>query len=160
MGAKEEYGVGVVVASRKRWREGKGKRREEERRGSDARRRGTYAKRWGGAGVQVDLEEEASDGDRHRRREEGGGDHAPLVATSKHRDLEGYLLDDNGVHLVMELYEGEELFNRIVVRCHYIERVAAAVTKTIVKVVHVRSAALICGFFSLLDLNLREKTEN
>ncbi|XP_011623021.1 calcium-dependent protein kinase 13 isoform X2 [Amborella trichopoda] len=45
--------------------------------------------------------------------------------------------DENAVHLVMELCEGGELFDRIVARGHYTERAAAGVTKTIMEVVQV-----------------------
>ncbi|KAH7281809.1 hypothetical protein KP509_36G064000 [Ceratopteris richardii] len=43
--------------------------------------------------------------------------------------------DDDAVHIVMELCEGGELFDRIVARGHYHERAAANVTRTIVEVV-------------------------
>lgn len=46
--------------------------------------------------------------------------------------------DDKAVHLVMELCEGGELFDRIVARGHYTERAAASVIKTIMEVVQVR----------------------
>lgn len=45
--------------------------------------------------------------------------------------------DDNAVHLVMELCEGGELFDRIVARGHYNERAAANIARTIVEVVQV-----------------------
>ncbi|KAF5735793.1 hypothetical protein HS088_TW15G01309 [Tripterygium wilfordii] len=52
--------------------------------------------------------------------------------------LKGTYEDDTAVHIVMELCEGGELFDRIVARGHYTERAAAVVMRTIVEVVQAR----------------------
>lgn len=67
------------------------------------------------------------------RREVGIMKHLPK--NSSIVSLKEACEDDNAVHLVMELCEGGELFDRIVARGHYTERAAAAVTRTIVEVV-------------------------
>lgn len=51
-------------------------------------------------------------------------------------ELRGAYEDRQAVHLVMELCEGGELFDRIIARGHYSERAAAGLCREIVTVVH------------------------
>ncbi|KAK9716002.1 hypothetical protein RND81_06G205100 [Saponaria officinalis] len=57
--------------------------------------------------------------------------------------------DESAVHLVMELCEGGELFDRIVARGHYTERAAAEVMRTIVEVVQM------CHKFGVIHRDLK-----
>ncbi|KAM7272138.1 hypothetical protein ACFE04_031352 [Oxalis oulophora] len=69
------------------------------------------------------------------RREVAIMKHLPDSSSSSIVKLKEACEDDKAVHLVMELCEGGELFDRIVARGHYTERAAANVTRTIMEVV-------------------------
>ncbi|KAL6601769.1 hypothetical protein ACP70R_044989 [Stipagrostis hirtigluma subsp. patula] len=64
-----------------------------------------------------------------RMSEVGGGEGGAVVR------LREACEDADGVHLVMELCEGGELFDRIYARDHYTERAASKLARTIVEVV-------------------------
>jgi calcium-dependent protein kinase len=87
------------------------------------RRRRLLLRRAGPDAVDVRREVEIT-----RRMSELGG---PVVR------LRDACEDADGVHLVMELCEGGELFDRIFARGHYTERAAAKLARTIVEVVQV-----------------------
>jgi calcium-dependent protein kinase len=65
--------------------------------------------------------------------------------------LKGTYEDDQAVHLVMELCEGGELFDRIIARGHYTERAAAVVTHTIMEVVQ------LCHIKGVMHRDLKPK---
>ncbi|KAI7735592.1 hypothetical protein M8C21_030755 [Ambrosia artemisiifolia] len=52
-------------------------------------------------------------------------------------EFKGAYEDKQSVHLVMEVCEGGELFDRIIAKGHYSERAAASICRSIVNVVHV-----------------------
>jgi len=89
----------------------------------------------------VDIEDVRREADIMRRMQS----HPNIVS------LKDTYEDDDAVHLVMELCEGGELFDRIVSRGHYTEREAATILRTIIKVVQVRSITMcalsvLCAF--------------
>ncbi|XP_057485788.1 calcium-dependent protein kinase 2-like [Actinidia eriantha] len=64
-------------------------------------------------------------------------------------EFKGAYEDRNSVHLVMELCEGGELFDRIIAKGHYSERAAASICRAIVNVVH------ICQFMGVMHRDLK-----
>ncbi|KAH7297029.1 hypothetical protein KP509_26G049900 [Ceratopteris richardii] len=50
--------------------------------------------------------------------------------------MRGAFEDKQSVHMVMELCEGGELFDRIIAKGHYTEKAAAAVCRAIVEIIH------------------------
>ncbi|GMI81629.1 calcium-dependent protein kinase 17 [Hibiscus trionum] len=59
-----------------------------------------------------------------------------LTGQSNIVELKGAYEDKHSVHLVMELCEGGELFDRIIAKGHYTERAAASLLRTVVQIVH------------------------
>ncbi|KAH7690048.1 Non-specific serine/threonine protein kinase protein [Dioscorea alata] len=64
-------------------------------------------------------------------------------------EFKGAYEDENSVHLVMELCEGGELFDRIIAKGTYSEKEAAALCRDIVNVVHV------CHFMGVIHRDLK-----
>lgn len=64
-------------------------------------------------------------------------------------EFKGAYEDKQSVHLVMELCEGGELFDRIIAKGHYSERAAASIIRQIVNVVHV------CHFMGVMHRDLK-----
>lgn len=76
-------------------------------------------------------------------------------------EFRGAYEDKDSVHLVMELCEGGELFDRIITRGQYSERAAASICRAIVNVVHA------CNFMGVMHRDLKpenfllsDKSEN
>lgn len=64
-------------------------------------------------------------------------------------EFKGAYEDKDSVHLVMELCEGGELFDRIIAKGHYNERDASSMCRSIVNVVH------ICHFMGVMHRDLK-----
>ncbi|CAN1789781.1 Calcium-dependent protein kinase 9 [Linum perenne] len=64
-------------------------------------------------------------------------------------EFKGAYEDKHSVHLVMELCDGGELFDRIIVKGHYTEKEAAEICRSIVNVVH------ICHFMGVMHRDLK-----
>ncbi|XP_047334619.1 calcium-dependent protein kinase 19-like [Impatiens glandulifera] len=76
-------------------------------------------------------------------------------------EFKGAFEDKNAVHVVMEVCEGGELFDRIIAQGHYSERAAASICRSIVNVVHH------CHFMGVIHRDLKpenfllsDKTDN
>ncbi|CAN1147077.1 Calcium-dependent protein kinase 9 [Linum perenne] len=64
-------------------------------------------------------------------------------------EFKGAYEDKHSVHLVMELCDGGELFDRIIAKGHYTEKEAAEICRSIVNVVH------ICHFMGVMHRDLK-----
>ncbi|KAD3067043.1 hypothetical protein R6Q59_018830 [Mikania micrantha] len=64
-------------------------------------------------------------------------------------EFKGAYEDKQSVHLVMEVCEGGELFDRIIAKGHYSERAAASICRSIINVVHV------CHFMGVMHRDLK-----
>ncbi|KAL8226477.1 hypothetical protein R6Q57_016309 [Mikania cordata] len=64
-------------------------------------------------------------------------------------EFKGAYEDKQSVHLVMEVCEGGELFDRIIAKGHYSERAAASICRSIVNVVNV------CHFMGVMHRDLK-----
>lgn len=64
-------------------------------------------------------------------------------------EIKGAYEDRQSVHLVMELCEGGELFDKITKRGHYSEKAAAEIIRSVVKVVQ------ICHFMGVIHRDLK-----
>lgn len=76
-------------------------------------------------------------------------------------EFKGAYEDKQSVHLVMEVCEGGELFDKIISKGHYSERAAAGICRSIVNAVHV------CHFMGVMHRDLKpenfllsDKSEN
>ena len=81
----------------------------------------------------------------------GSGHHVDLPAHPNIVSLKAMLKDDKALHLVMEIYEGGELFYYIIIRGHFLEKGVAILTHTIMKVIYT------CNTHKIMHGNLRLK---
>ncbi|CAI5523672.1 unnamed protein product, partial [Closterium sp. Naga37s-1] len=78
------------------------------------------------------------EGETDGTEDDAGGFSESDYVSEETSDCDWVFEDRHAVHIVQELCEGGELFERIIARGHYSERAAAVITRTIVEVVQVR----------------------